>query len=51
VSAIVDQIVDDGDCTAILRAMADIYQRYGLDAVDVPAQPLPVHDSPVRVPS
>ena len=38
----------DGDCAALLRAMADVYEdRYGCAAVPVPAQPLPAHDAPV----
>lgn len=38
----------DGDCAALLRSMADVYeQRYGCASVDVPAQPLPAHDAPV----
>ena len=51
-SATVDQIADDGDCAAMLSAMADVYQRYGRDAIDVaapllPSQSLPAHDAPV----
>ena len=39
----------DGDCPALLRAMADVYeQRYGCGAVNLPAQALPEHDAPVR---
>jgi flavorubredoxin len=42
----------DGDCAALLRAMADVYeQRYGCAAVDLPAQPLPAHDAPVQAAS
>jgi hypothetical protein len=42
----------DGDCPALLRAMADVYeQRYGCGTVDIPAQPLPAHDAPVGQPS
>jgi hypothetical protein len=38
----------DGDCAALLRAMADVYeQRYGCGPADVPAQPLPAHDATV----
>jgi flavorubredoxin len=38
----------NGDCAALLRAMADVYeQRYGCVTVEVPAQPLPAHDAPV----
>ena len=38
----------DGDCAALLRSMADVYEeRYGCAAVGVPAQPLPAHDAPV----
>jgi flavorubredoxin len=38
----------DGDCAALLRSMADVYEeRYGCAAVAVPAQPLPAHDTPV----
>lgn len=38
----------DGDCAALLRAMADVYeQRYGCATAEVPAQPLPGHDAPV----
>ena len=39
----------DGDCAALLRAMADVYEeRYGCTPVDLPAQPLPAHGAPVR---
>jgi flavorubredoxin len=39
----------DGDCAALLRAMADVYEeRYGC-APGLPAQPLPGHDQPVGV--
>ena len=38
----------EGDCAALLRAMADVYeQRYGCGPVEVPAQALPGHDAPV----
>jgi flavorubredoxin len=38
----------EGDCAALLRAMADVYeQRYGCGPVDAPAQALPGHDAPV----
>jgi flavorubredoxin len=38
----------DGDCAALLRSMADVYeQRYGCTSAAIPAQPLPAHDSPV----
>ena len=38
----------DGDCPAMLRAMADVYeQRYGCTATDMPGQPLPAHASAV----
>jgi flavorubredoxin len=38
----------DGDCAALLRAMADVYeQRYGCTSVEMPAQALPGHDAPV----
>jgi flavorubredoxin len=38
----------DGDCSALLRSMADVYeQRYGCAAAAIPAQPLPAHDAPV----
>jgi glyoxylase-like metal-dependent hydrolase (beta-lactamase superfamily II) len=38
----------EGDCMALLHAMADVYeQRYGCGAVDPEAQPLPEHTSPV----
>jgi flavorubredoxin len=37
----------DGDCSALLRAMADVYEhRYGC-RTDVPAQALPGHNAPV----
>lgn len=33
-----------GDCPALLRAMADVYeQHFGCGAPDTPAQPLPGH--------
>jgi flavorubredoxin len=36
----------EGDCAALLRAMADVYERrFGCAAADVPAQPLPGHGS------
>jgi flavorubredoxin len=36
----------DGDCAALLRTLADVYEeRYGCDARSVPAQPLPGHES------
>ena len=42
----------DGDCAAMLRSMADVYeQRYGCGLADVPAQPLPADDAPVGRPS
>ena len=47
-SATLDQIDDDGDCAAMLRAMAHVYQRYGSDAVDLRAELRPAHDAPVR---
>ena len=35
-----------GDCGALLRTMADVYeQRFGCAAAGAPAHPLPVHDS------
>ena len=38
----------DGDCPAILRAMADVYEeRYGCATNAPGAQPLPAHDAPV----
>lgn len=38
----------DGDCAALLRSMADVYeQRYGCASAGIPAQPLPAHDAPV----
>jgi flavorubredoxin len=38
----------NGDCPALLGALADIYeQRFGCASVSVPAQPLPGHDRPV----
>jgi flavorubredoxin len=38
----------NGDCPALLRAMADVYeQRFGCAAGNVPAQHLPAHDLPV----
>lgn len=38
----------DGDCAALLRAMADVYEeRYGCFTAGVPAQPLPAHEAPV----
>ncbi len=34
-----------GDCPALLRAMADVYeQQFGCGAAGPPAQPLPGHD-------
>jgi len=42
----------DGDCPALLRAMADVYEeRYGCVTAGLPAQPLPAHDAPVGSPS
>jgi flavorubredoxin len=40
----------DGDCVAVLNAMADVYERrYGCTAGEPTAQPLPAHDQPVGV--
>jgi flavorubredoxin len=37
-----------GDCAALLRTMADVYEeRFGCSCNDVPAQPLPAHTAPV----
>lgn len=36
-----------GDCPALLRAMADLYeQQFGCGGTGIPAQPLPWHDAP-----
>jgi flavorubredoxin len=36
----------EGDCPALLRAMADVYeQQFGCGGSGVPAQPLPKHDA------
>jgi hypothetical protein len=36
----------EGDCRALLRAMADVYERqFGCGAADAPARPLPGHDT------
>ena len=38
----------EGDCAALLRTMADVYEeRFGCGTGSVPAQPLPAHDAPV----
>ena len=38
----------DGDCAALLRALADVYeQRFGCASAPVPAQSLPEHTLPV----
>jgi flavorubredoxin len=38
----------EGDCAALLRTLADVYeQRFGCGTVEVPAQPLPAHESVV----
>ena len=35
-----------GDCPALLRAMADVYeQQFGCGAAGIPAKPLPGHDA------
>jgi flavorubredoxin len=35
-----------GDCPALLRAMADVYeQRFGCGTADIPARPLPGHEA------
>jgi len=37
-----------GDCPALLRAMADVYeQQFGCGAAGIPAKPLPGHDGTV----
>jgi flavorubredoxin len=39
----------EGDAGGLLRAMAEVYeQRYGCDAVGVPAQATPLHETVVR---
>ena len=36
----------DGDCPALLRALADVYEeKFGCGTVDVPGQPLPAHEN------
>jgi flavorubredoxin len=38
----------EGDCAALLRAMADVYEeRFGCISTAVPSQPLPGHDNAV----
>jgi hypothetical protein len=40
----------DGDCAAVLNAMAEVYERrYGCTTGEPAAQPLPGHDQPVVV--
>jgi flavorubredoxin len=42
----------DGDCSALLLAMADVYeQRFGCSTGEPPAQSLPEHDGLMAVPS
>jgi flavorubredoxin len=40
----------DGDCAALLRAMADVYEdRFGCGIAKASATPLPAHEAPVGV--
>jgi flavorubredoxin len=42
----------EGDCAALLRTMAEVYEeRFGCAGPAVPSQPLPGHDNPVGQPA
>jgi flavorubredoxin len=41
----------DGDCAALLRTMADVYEdRFGCGVAKEPSQSLPGHESPIGMP-